>query len=275
MFGLAHVLIPRRFESLQVELDSTLVPFRRGAKEDLPHEKLAFDGVTDGLVQLYRSKFWHDNGGRFTWEGNHGGTYYLSTKALGEHLKARRLERFEGMLAEIEPDFETFVDNFTNAVRDPSTGRYGRWLNPIGFWDWWDLGGRFNGAIVGERRPADGASSISSGSNKGRKIPGNIFAALGKDESDGTAEIEANVELVETLRSALQSEERRFPTAIVLPAGCCADEYRWLENIEWHPISSGTRAFLGALADADFKTLVGAAYERFSDHAAAGVAYHF
>ena len=61
----------------------------------------------------------------------------------------------------------------------------------------------------------------------------------------------------------------------MLPAGCCPDPYRWFDAVEWHEISPGTRAFLGAASDAKFDALVRAAYERFSDHAAAGVAYHF
>src|SRR5205085_1647566 len=162
---------------------------RQGGEDDFPRDKLAFDDVTDELEKLHRSKFRHNERGGFTWEGGHvgTGTYYLRSGALDEHLKACRLERFEGTMAEIEPDFDRFVRDFADVVRDRSTGRYGRWLNPIGFWDWWDLGGRFNGAIVGERRPADGASIISSGSNPGRTILGNLAVALGKDENDETA----------------------------------------------------------------------------------------
>jgi hypothetical protein len=57
--------------------------------------------------------------------------------------------------------------------------------------------------------------------------------------------------------------------------GSCADEDRWLDRVEWHEITPGTRAYLEAAADADFETLVRAAYARFAGHAAAGVAYHF
>jgi hypothetical protein len=56
---------------------------------------------------------------------------------------------------------------------------------------------------------------------------------------------------------------------------CCADEDRWFDNVEWHEIRPGTRAFLGAPDDADYRQVVRAAYERFDGLAAAGVAYHF
>jgi len=131
--------------------------------------------------------------------------------------------------------------------------------------------------IVGSAGRQTVARFISSGPSRGRSLIGNIATALGAPENAETAEIEANVELVEALPAALalQYETRRLPTAVVLPAGCCADADRWFDHIEWHTISPRTRAFLGMPADANFEALVRAAYEKFSDCAAAGVAYHF
>jgi hypothetical protein len=80
---------------------------------------------------------------------------------------------------------------------------------------------------------------------------------------------------VESLRQAAERNEPHWlPTTLVLPIDACADEDRWFDNIEWHDIPAGTRHFLGTPADADFVALVRAAYDRFPDHAAAGVAYH-
>jgi len=272
MFGLAYVFIPRTFSSLQSELDRALAAFKRGGDDDFPRDKLAFDDVTDVLERLHRSRICCKPNGSATGLDHHG-SYFLSLLKLNEHLRACRLDRFEGTLAEIEPDFDAFVRRFTErAQRDPATGRYGRWLNPLGQWDWWDLGGRFNGAITGERRPAGATQTISSGPSTGRRVMENLAGALGASRNDEAAEIEMNVELVETLHA---DRARRRPTAIVLPIGSCADQDRWFDHVEWHDISPGTRAFLGAPADADFKALARAAYERFSDYAAAGVAYHF
>lgn len=102
----------------------------------------------------------------------------------------------------------------------------------------------------------------------------NLGTVLGADGSSEAAEIEVNVEVVDTLISA-GDQRSTLPTALVLPLGCSADEYRWFDLVEWHEIKLGTRTFLGASADADFKTMIHAAYERFSNHAAAGIAYHF
>ena len=93
-------------------------------------------------------------------------------------------------------------------------------------------GGRFNGAITGERRPAAIDQPISSGASRGRDVLGGIAAAFGATPSDEQAHIEANVELVETLRgAAVRNERRSKPTALVLPIGSCADEDRWLDDI--------------------------------------------
>lgn len=85
------------------------------------------------------------------------------------------------------------------------------------------LGGRFNGAIVGERRPAGPEQIISSGPDRGRALLGNIAEALGGRANRERAEIEANVELVETLKRAAPADDG-LPTAMVLPAGGCPDE---------------------------------------------------
>ena len=197
--------------------------------------------------------------------------------SLKEHLSACALDRFEGTFAEIEPDFDAFVCRFTRFdARDATTRRYGRWLNPNGFWDWWGLGGRFNGVITGERRPAAAKQAISSGPNRGRAVMENIAEVLGASSASRQAEIEANVELVETLKAAAERNERHsWPTALALPIGSCADEDRRFDNVEWHEIKPATRKFLRAPPDADFPTLVRTAYERFPNHAVAGVAYHF
>jgi hypothetical protein len=277
MYGLAYVLVPRSFTSLQAELDRTLAPFMRGGDESFPRAKLAFCDETDALEELHHTSFRYKPNGSVVWQSLDVSSYNLCFDRLREHMAACRLEAFEGTFAEIEPEFDAFVRRFTRyQTLDPETSRYGRWLNPIGHWDWWELGGRFNGAITGERRPAGTEQAISSGPSPGRMAMENLAAALGADAADEQAEIEANVELVASLQQATdRNDNHRLPTTLILPFGCCIDQDRWFDNIEWHDIPAGTRRFLDAAPDADFATLVRAAYDRFSDHAAAGIAYHF
>jgi hypothetical protein len=279
MYGLAYVLVPSRFASLQSELDQTLARFRRGGDDAFPRAKLAFDDATDGLRRLHCTKFQYNSDGSMRWRDSDAAasSFDLRLLKLSEHMAACRLGEFEGTFAELEPDFDPFVRRFTRFdERDPDTSRYGRWLNPVGHWDWWELGGRFNGAITGERRPAGGDQIISSGPSSGRAILGNVVAALGASAAHEKAGIEANVELVASLKFAAdRNDNHALPTAMVLPTGCCADEDRWFDRVEWHEIGRGTRAFLDVPANADFRRLVWAAYEQFSELAAAGVAYHF
>jgi hypothetical protein len=278
MYGLAYTLVPSRFASLQSELDRTLARFRRGGDGAFPRDQLAFDDATDGLRRLHRVKFRYNSDGSVRWlDRDAAYSFDLRLSKLSEHMAACRLSEFEGTFAELEPDFDAFVRRFTDFdQRDPETSRYGRWLNPVGYWDWWELGGRFNGAITGDRRPAGAEQIISSGPNPGRAILGNVAAALGGRAASEKAEIEANVELVASLKLAAdRNDDHALPTALVLPSGSCADEDRWFDRVEWHEVRPGTRAFLGMPADADFPRLVRAAYDRFSELAAAGVAYHF
>ena len=150
MYGLAYVLIPSQFASLQTELDRTLAPFMRGGEKEFPREKLAFDDATEALTRLHRTGFRYNPNGSLTWLVPADASYDLRLASLKEHLTACSLDEFEGTFAEIEPDFDEFVRRFTRfAAPDRTTRRYGRWLNPIGYWDWWELGGRFNGVITG------------------------------------------------------------------------------------------------------------------------------
>jgi hypothetical protein len=275
VYGLAYVIIPRLFHSLQAELDHSLAPFRRGGEDVFPRSTLAFDDATDSLLRLHRSAFRYGSG-TLTWRDTDvHSSFDLSLDRLSEHLAACNLDIFEGTFAELEPDFDGFVRRFTTyCQRDTTAMRYGRWLNPIGYWDWWEVGGRFNGAITGERRPAASAHTISSGANSGRALLQNVAAALGAQDAKAEAAIEDNVELVQSLASERQ-EGNRLPTSVVLPIGCCPDNDRWFDAIDWHHIQPGTRTTLGASLDADYLVLVRAAYDKFSDYAVAGVAFHF
>jgi hypothetical protein len=279
MYGLAYVIIPVEFASLQHVLDETLTPFRRGGEDDFPREKLAFDDVTDALRRLHEARFKFEAGnGLSVSPGDPALVHDLDFEAVRDFLKDQGVASWSGRLADVEPDLDAFATRFTKwKARDPEAGGYGEWLNPLGRWDWWELGGRFDGVVSGHPRSGAGNECmISSGAHSGRDLLGGIARALGGKPSDIEAEIEANVELVSALLDAARwGEDRAFPTAIVLPVGACADEFRWLDALGWRPIPPETKALLSVPDDASFKETAVAAYERFHTMAAAGVAFHF
>jgi hypothetical protein len=174
MYGLAYVIIPTEFASLQGALDEALTPFRRGGRDDFPREKLAFDDVTDALRRMHEARFDFrvEGGGVVIGGGNPGLTYDLDSASIRGFLEAAGVESWSGRLVDVESDLDAFAARFTKwKARDPEADGYGEWLNPLGRWDWWELGGRFDGVISGHPRPGAGNECMtSSGANSGRDL---------------------------------------------------------------------------------------------------------
>ena len=197
-------------------------------------------------------------------------------------MRRRELRRWSVRFADMM-DLDTFHNLFSSRLeRHPVTGDYGHWLNPLGHWDWWDLGGRFDGRIIGEPRRGvgRGVAAVSSGENRGRSVLANLGdqleAALGQTPA---AEFDVlsdrNVELVATLLAdARAGREHAYPGALVLPPGAAEDRVRWLGT--WpEPGPAEAFASFGLPPEASWPAVAEAAYVRFEDHWAAGVAYHF
>jgi len=157
MYGVAYVIIPTEFASLQSVIDASLAPLQRGGRDKFPRELLAFDDVTNELRRLHCQPIGlKSRGTSVTLQGAElpiSGD--LDFDALSDFLQSTGAASWRGRLADIEPDFDAFAGRFTTwKRRDPEAGGYGQWLNPLGRWDWWELGGRFDGLVSGHpRRP--------------------------------------------------------------------------------------------------------------------------
>jgi len=100
MYGLACVLVPGKFASLQSELDRTLAPFRRAGDEAFPRTELGFDDATDTLKRLHRSKFRYNSDGSLSWlDSDAALSFDLRLSRLSEHMGRRDLEQQLGQKA--------------------------------------------------------------------------------------------------------------------------------------------------------------------------------
>jgi hypothetical protein len=210
-----------------------------------------------------------------------GPTWYLSTEKVLHEMRRLGLRSWRVRFADTM-DINEFYDRFSKGLdRHPNTGAFGRWLNPLGRWDWWDLGGRFDCCIIGERRSRTGRSvaKVSSGANPGRIILANIedrlAEALGQEPFETLdVQIDQNIELVATLLEDARSDrENACPNSLVLPPGALDDRMRWLDT--WPDLRPQEAfAWLNLSSQAGWDAIVRAVYARFEDHWAAAVAYH-
>lgn len=283
MFSVAYVLLPLTGAAPADAIRRSLAPFQRGGRGDVPDSWLTFHDETAALRQTHEARFTFtvQGQGGLQIEGGNQAFWSLDTSRVQDEMRRRGVQRWSVCFAD-EMDLDAFHNGFTTRLeRHPATGGYGRWLNPLGRWDWWDLGGRFDGRIIGEPTRGAGrtAARISSGESQGRTLLANIGAlledALGQPPAEEVdVRSDRNIELVATLLTDAQAgRDHAYPSALVLPPGAAEDRLRWLDT--WpNPGPADAFARLGLPPDADWPAVVEAAYARFADHWAAGVAYH-
>ena len=283
MFSLAYVILPFAECPPAEAIQTSLAPFRRAGRGEMPDELLAFDDETASLRRAHEALL------TFTDDGKHGLTiqggdqaywYIDSVKVRGE-MRRRSLTRWQVRFADTL-DLDAFHTQYGNRLeRHPATGGYGRWLNPLGHWDWWDLGGRFDGCIIGEPSRGAGRSvaQVSSGPNPGRTILGNIHDVLAEALDQAPAptldvRTDRNIELAATLLNDLRAgHPYASPATIIVPPGSVADELRWLGTYH-EGIPPQTLTWLSLPHDAAWEAVAEACYTRFHDHWVAGIAYH-
>jgi hypothetical protein len=145
----------------------------------VPDARLTFHDETEHVRALHTASWTFTDQGRDGLRIEGSEHWQLDIRAIKAEMAQRGLRRWTVRLSETKPDLATFFDRYVEGLeRHPVTGGFGRWLNPLGRWDWWDLGGRFDGRITGEhRRHGRAASRITSGPNRGRDVLGNLEAA--------------------------------------------------------------------------------------------------
>lgn len=281
MFSVVYVILPFSDTPPADAISRSLARFRRGSRGEVPDDWLRFEDETGELRALHEERLSMSRNAGVTLHGaKHG--WYLSFDVMNEEMERRGLEEWQVRLCDIEPSFDRFVERFTTPKfdRHPVTRSYGYWRNGVGEWDYWELGGRFDGHITrqeqGEGRKR---SVISSGESPIRDMIYGIADTL-RDafEQERPVEVDVmsdnNIELVATLLEGWREDTSHArPGALVLPPGALDDELRWLKV--WPEIGPAKAlTVLGLVDDATWNSIVRAVYERFDDHWAAGVTFH-
>ncbi len=281
MFALAYVILPFSDALPACAIRASLAPFQRGQRGDLPDDWLSFHDETEALLADYEAQLTITTQGNGGMRIEGGPTWHVSTQKVLDEMRRRGLESWSVRFADTM-DINEFYDRFSKGLdRHPNMGAFGRWLNPLGRWDWWDLGGRFDGCIIGDQRPrtARSVAKVSSGANPGRIILANIedrlAEALGQEPFETLdVQTDQNIELVATLlEDARSNRDIACPSSLVLPPGALEDRLRWLDT---GPDLRPQEAFakLSLSSQLGWDAIVRAVYARFEDHWAAGVAYH-
>ncbi len=275
MFSIAYVILPSSDTPPADAIRASLARFQRGRRGDLPERWLTFHDETEEFRQVYEAHhiFTEQGTGGLRIEGDIDSSWLMDTGTVRTEMRLSGLRQWSVRFADTM-ELDEFCERFgRNLERHPETGAFGRWLNPLGHWDWWDLGGRFDGYIVGDGRSGAGRSiaQVSSGASRGPSILANVenhlAEALGQEPIPSLdVQTDQNVELVATLlEDARAGHESAYPGSLVLPPGAVEDSLRWLH--EWPKLGpEGAFTLLGLSPEAGWAAIVTAVYARFEDH---------
>ena len=285
MFALAYVILPFCDTMPAAAIEASLARFRRGLRGDVPDDWLEFDDCTGFLRSAHEANFVFTLGkdGRLGIQGGNGKEAIVNLDKVRNEMRRTNQIWWRVRFADVM-DLDAFHDEFCERHdRNPETEGFGIYRNGLGRWDWWDLGGRFDGCILSESRRTEGrgaASLQSPGKNTGRSILRNLERILGETRVSGPStpfdiSNDRNVELVSMLLAdARAGEGNAFPAVLVLPPGAAEDRLRWIDS--WpQPGASEGIDLLGLAPEASWDDVVEAVYARFEDHWAAGISYHF
>lgn len=141
LFGFAHVLLPLDGAEPAAAIRASLAGFHAVVQATCPTRGSPSTTRPSGCAaHEARLTFGINDGGELEIEGPPTVAYVLDSERIMAEMRRRRLEHWVVRFADamhLEAFFDGFcVDNVLGTARDPGTGRYGRWLNGLGRWDW-------------------------------------------------------------------------------------------------------------------------------------------
>ena len=161
--------------SIEEALEEILMPFVEHV--DPPGDKYAvFKDCTEECRQEYENGSYErivmpDGTFKYPWD-----ECFRKYDSIGDGANTYKvpedLERRQVPHKEIYKSFEEFVENWHGYRFDEEQGAYGYYYNPNAKWDWWKLGGRWQGLLTA--KPGTDSSTIILGR------PG-VFGATGDE----------------------------------------------------------------------------------------------
>lgn len=135
------------------QLKAALAPFQENNMEDCPEQYLEFHPEDEEA----RRKEWFEVSIRQLQNQATGETCSPYDEqfrnpagflASPQYVVPEGWVEIEVPLSTVYSTFEQFMDDYHGlSQRDPRTGQYGYWENPNKKWDWWVLGGRWQGEL--------------------------------------------------------------------------------------------------------------------------------
>lgn len=130
------------------DLDEVMLPYKEH-DGDVPKEYLEFEDHEDEYLKRYETesveRYKSPEGELFyPWNDK----FKVENRKPGEnsHKKPDDYESVQVPFKELYPTFETFMADWCGEKnRDEEKNRFGYWHNPNGFWDWYQVGGRWAG----------------------------------------------------------------------------------------------------------------------------------
>jgi len=141
MFALAHVILPFSDTLPADAIRASLAPFQRGQRGGLPEGWLSFHEETKAVPEGYAAQLTITTQGSGGMRIEGGPTWYIRTKKVLDEMRRRGPRSWSVRFADTM-NINEFYDRFSKGLdRHPNTGAFGRWLNPLRRWDWWDSSG--------------------------------------------------------------------------------------------------------------------------------------
>lgn len=171
---------------------------------------------------------------------------------IAEETEEELLDEYEGMKDEYET-FELFLINQYGYVRHENNGEIGYWENPNSKWDWYQIGGRWNGMLLtkdGER--VDSAKIKDIDFETMRKSLEVKYKKYWDENPQGIERYLSGILEDDTEESYIKRMSTFSTFAVVTPAGIWHEE----GSMGWFGVSSSTNEDKRSWTESYFDTFI-------------------